>query len=372
MKLGMFMQPVHKTERDVHRTLLEDVEIGVHCGAVGMDEFWVGEHYTNKTQNVTSAAVFLANLIARTDKMLLGAGVVPMPSANPGYVAAQIALLDHLSAGRLIVGLGIGACPTDFEMYKAVELYPMLKEGVRQTIALWTQPQAPFHVSGAYWDFAVGEERRWPEYGIGEMLEPYQKPHPPVAIPCISPNSESVRFAGENGFIPITAQLSPAWVVADHWKCYGEGSARTGRTPDPASWRVARAIYVDKSDAAAEDVINGEGNPFDFYYRYVDDVLKAAGYAKIIVPEPEMVDTPAQDNYGWRDYKRDNLMYGGPDTVFEKLLAFCQAAPPFGTLLMTSFEYGGARDKILDSISLMANEVMPRLRHALGERAAAR
>ena len=180
-----------------------------------------------------------------------------------------------------------------------------------------------------------------------------------------------MRFAGENGFIPMTAQINPAWVVADHWKNYVEGCQRTGRAPDPASWRVARAIYIGETDAAAEDFVSGEGGPFDFYYRYSTDVIKGAGYAKIIVPEPEMVDTQAQDDYGWRDYKRDNLIHGDPDTVFEKLLAFCEAVPPFGTLLMTSFEYAGARDQIRDSISLMANDVMPRLRQALGERSAA-
>ena len=370
MRLGMFMQPVHETERDVHRTLLEDVEVGAYCAEVGMDEFWVGEHYTNKTQNITSAAVFLANLIARSDKMKLGAAVVPMPVANPGYTAAHMALLDHLSEGRVIVGFGIGACPTDFEMYKAVDLYPMLKEGVLQTIALWKAKKGPFHVKGEYWDFELGEERLWPEYGIGEMLEPYQKPHPPVAIPCISPNSESVRFAGENGFIAITAQLNPAWIVADHWKTYVEGCERSGHRPDPASWRVARAIYVDESDAAAEDYVKGDGNTFDFYYSYLTEIIQKLGYGKIILPDPKMVDTQAQEDYSWREYKRDNLMYGGPDTIFEKLLAFCEEVPPFGTLLLTSFEYASARDKIRNSIRLMATNVMPRLRQALGDRAA--
>ncbi len=292
MRLGMFMQPVHETERDVHRTLLEDVEVGAYCAEVGMDEFWVGEHYTNKTQNITSAAVFLANLIARSDKMKLGAAVVPMPVANPGYTAAHMALLDHLSEGRVIVGFGIGACPTDFEMYKAVDLYPMLKEGVLQTIALWKAKKGPFHVKGEYWDFELGEERLWPEYGIGEMLEPYQKPHPPVAIPCISPNSESVRFAGENGFIAITAQLNPAWIVADHWKTYVEGCERSGHRPDPASWRVARAIYVDESDAAAEDYVQGDGNTFDFYYSYLTEIIQKLGYGKIILPEDGRYPSP--------------------------------------------------------------------------------
>ena len=64
MKLGLFMMPIHNHKRDYHTTLMEDIEAIVHADSLGFSEAWVGEHYSSKSEQITSPLLFLAHLLA--------------------------------------------------------------------------------------------------------------------------------------------------------------------------------------------------------------------------------------------------------------------------------------------------------------------
>eukprot|EP01035_Chromulina_nebulosa_P010242 gene10242-13768_t len=115
MKLSFFMMPMHNLNRDYHTTLEEDIEAVKFADELGFEEFFMGEHYTCEIEQVSSPMMFLAYIAKQTKTIKLGTGVLPLPLYHPVMAASHIALLDHLTEGRLILGVGTGALGSDFE-----------------------------------------------------------------------------------------------------------------------------------------------------------------------------------------------------------------------------------------------------------------
>ena len=84
---------------------------------------------------------------------------------------------------------------------------------------------------------------------------------PPIAISAMSPYSGSLKFAGRNGYIPVSANFIAPWSVATHWPAYCAGAKESNVTPESRKWRVARSIFVADSDAEAEEFIKQNQGP---------------------------------------------------------------------------------------------------------------
>ena len=111
MKLGLFMMPVHPPEKPRTQCFEEDIELIVRAEDLGFTEAWIGQHHTVAWEPIPSNDVFIANVFPRTRTIRLGPGVTIIPQHHPANVAVRLALLDHLSHGRLNCGFGQGGCP---------------------------------------------------------------------------------------------------------------------------------------------------------------------------------------------------------------------------------------------------------------------
>ena len=370
MKLGMFMMPVNDHRRDTHTVLKEDVEIAVACDRLGFDEFWVGEHYTTLSEPVTCPFMFLSNLIARTARMRLGTGVVNLPQRHPVQTAAHAALLDHLSDGRLILGVSPGGLVSDFEMFGVTDPQirrEMASESIEMVLKLWSS-EPPYDIGGKYWTLRL-EDYHWPDLGVGTMIKPYQKPHPPLVASAMSPNSGSVRAAAQRGWGVISANFVPVSTIKSHWESFAAGCAQSGREPAPADWRLARSIFVAADDAEAKAYVRDPEGPFAHYYGYLVALIKRAAFHAIMKSGPEMADEEVTPDYACANF----AIAGDPASVTAQLLALREEVGPFGTILMTATDCLNDAHKavLLASMRAMAEEVMPRLGRALGDKVAA-
>ena len=88
MKLGFFTMPIHPLDKDWRKSLREDREAFILADKLGFTEGYVGEHATDKAENITSCAVFIASLINATKKIKLGTGTINMPNSHPAATAA--------------------------------------------------------------------------------------------------------------------------------------------------------------------------------------------------------------------------------------------------------------------------------------------
>lgn len=368
MKLGMFMMPLHPLGRNLTEVYQEDLETVVLADRLGFDEFWLGEHMSCSAEPIPSPLVFLASVIHLTTRIKLGLGVLNLPQHHPVRVACEVAQFDHMSRGRLLVGIGPGGLVSDFELFKTEDhkaRVEMMLESIETVLRLW-QEKPPFSIRGKYWDVTLANTVI-PEFGLGALPQPYQKPHPPIAMSAMSPNSASVKTAGMRGWGPITAPFIPTYSVKSHWEAYVEGCSAAGRKADGGAWRVARSIYVAATDEEARRAVFDDPDCQVFaYYDYVLNLMKRFGMTALIKPDPAIDD----GQFSTRRAIEDLVIWGSPATVAEKILAFRDKVGPFGTIIMNAFDWGG-RDDQKQSMRLMAEEVMPALRRALPDRAAA-
>ena len=366
MKLATFMMPIHAREKDYHTALMEDREAIILADQLGYSEAYIGEHYASGPEQITSPMMFLASVINETSNIKMGTGVICLPQYHPGLVAGQAAMFDHLSKGRLIMGVGPGGLPPDFELFGTMdaERNEMMKESIDIIHQIW-DGDPPYEINGKYWQFSVKD---WvhDDIGLGHMCKPYQKPHPPVAISAMSPFSSSIRYAAEKEYIPISANFIGNWSVKSHWQVYAEEAEKHGRTADPEVWRVARNIHVGETDAEAEAFVKEANGSCDWYFDYLYRIFdRAEMKGAFVVNKGDDGDALTHEQL------RDNYtLYGSPDTVVEKILAFREEVGHFGTLMQTAQDWTDAA-VMKRSMQLLAEEVMPKVNAAIGSQKAA-
>ncbi|QJP14235.1 LLM class flavin-dependent oxidoreductase [Starkeya sp. ORNL1] len=360
MKLSLFMMPLHNLGRDYSTTLKEDIEAIVYADQLGFSEAWVGEHYTSSVEPITSPLTFLAHVAPLTKQITLGTGVACLPQYNPVLVAGQAAMVDHLTDGRFILGVGVGGLVSDMEVFNVEDQnrVEMMIESVDLIQKMWTETP-PYTLKGKYWTIS-NEKYVWPDVGMGEMLKPKQLPSPPIAVSASSPNSGSIRLAARKGWIPVSANFVAAWNVKTHWEAYCDETAKTGGVADPEIWHVARSIHVADTDAEAEAYVKKPGGTFDWYFDYLLRIYKRVGATAAVVVKPDD-DPAAVDHVVQRD---DFVIHGSPETVARKILELRDYIGPFGTLMMAAHDW---QDKaaMKRSLELMATKVMPMVNAAI-------
>ena len=156
MKLGFFTMPIHPLEKDWRQSLKEDREAFLLADERGFSEGYVGEHVTDRAENITSCAMFLSTLVDAVKTMKLGTGTINMPNAHPAAVASQIAMLDHLLDGRFIFGISPGGLLSDAEIFGNLDAdrNAMFLEAINQVLAIW-EGEPPYNLKGKYWNISV-------------------------------------------------------------------------------------------------------------------------------------------------------------------------------------------------------------------------
>ncbi len=360
MQLGYFTMPLHPPGRNYIETLKEDREAILLADRLGFIEAYVGEHSTDLAETIPSCLMFLSSLVQATSRIKLGTGTLNLPNGHPAAFAANVAMLDNLLEGRLIVGISPGGLPSDMEMFENLDRdrKAMFLECINHMIALWTT-DAPYNLKGQFWNLST-ERTLIQEIGQGTVLKPYQRPHPPIVVTAVEPFSGGVSAAAARGWDTISANfLLPQWVKS-HWGKYVEGCALGNRVADPANWRVAKTIFVSDDAATAQTYGKGEDSPYRFYYKQLLYKLRRAGRSNLFKQSKD-----APDESVTLDGVIDDLVIAGtPEQVTEQLLAFRGQIGDFGTLLYCGIDWADAKLG-KRSMELMAEKVMPALNAAI-------
>jgi len=361
MKLGFFTMPLHPVGRDWRQTLEEDREAILLAEKLGFEEAFVGEHVTDLAETITSCLIFIATLARDTRRIRLGSGTVNLANRHPAATAAEIAMVDTLLEGRFILGVGPGGLISDAEMFQTMDedRSAIFLESMEHMIALWTE-EPPYRLAGKRWRLST-ERTFAPEIGMGAMLKPFQKPHPPIVVTAILPNSNGIAAAAARGWTPISANFVHPWVIKTHYPKYAEGCARSGREARPADWRVAKSIFVADDDATVRRVTRSPGNVFGDYFRNLQRKAQRMRGNAFFKHEPSVPDCAVT-----AEYLTDQLLIAGTvNQVVDKLLAFRELIGPFGTLLYCGHDWSD-EPAMRRSMELMAEQVMPRLNRAIG------
>jgi len=113
LRFGIFLAPFHPVGQDPTLALHDDLAWLEHLDRLGYDEAWIGEHHSAGYEIIASPEVFIAAAAERTHRIRLGTGVSSLPYHQPLMLADRMVLLDHLTRGRVMLGCGPGALPSD-------------------------------------------------------------------------------------------------------------------------------------------------------------------------------------------------------------------------------------------------------------------
>jgi alkanesulfonate monooxygenase SsuD/methylene tetrahydromethanopterin reductase-like flavin-dependent oxidoreductase (luciferase family) len=363
MQLGFFTMPVHPLDKDWRQCLAEDREAFELADELGFAEGYVGEHATDKAENITSCAMFIAWIGERAKRMRLGTGTVNMPNTHPVAVASQIAMLDHMLDGRLNFGISPGGLMSDAEAFGNLDRdrNAMFVECIDMVLKIWAG-EVPYDLKGQFWEISTARTEM-ADIGQGIMPKPLQEPHPPIVVTVVAPFSKGVTEAAARGWEPISANfLLPKW-VASHWPKYVEGCERAGRPAEPANWRVAKSVFVADDLDKAREYATGPQSPYRYYYQQLVTKMKKHGRANLFKE-----DQNAPDDTVTVDNVVDRLViWGTPDKVADELLAFAETTGEFGTLLYAGKDWAD-RELARRSMVLLAEKVLPRVNAALPAR----
>jgi alkanesulfonate monooxygenase SsuD/methylene tetrahydromethanopterin reductase-like flavin-dependent oxidoreductase (luciferase family) len=364
MRYGLFMQPSHPPSRSVAEGIEQDLRIIEWCDQLGFHEVWVGEHLAAPWEPYPACDLILAQAIPRTDRIVLCAGAYVVPFYHPAALALRIAQLDHMAQGRFICGIAAGSIATDFALLgvdaAAGQQRDMMREAVEIILRMWAEPDSEWVYNGRHWTVTNPA----PFLAFRSHMRPFQQPRPPIGIAGLSPRSDSIRFAGENGFLPLSLTFNAEY-LRDHWKVMEEGAASAGRGCDRQDWRVIRDVFVADTDAEAKAWVRSSLWAGMWLEQNLP-LLAAFDWLPFIKHDPAVADADVDI-----DYLIDNLwLVGSPETVTQKLVDTYEVLGGFGTVVVNKYDYGDTPVAYRRSLALLATEVMPAVNRRLDARAA--
>lgn len=348
MNFGNFLFPdCREPERDgivIDETLRE----AALSDELGVDVIWLAEHHFDGICAYVDPVSFAGALAATTRRAAIGFAVVQTALHHPVRLAEQLAVLDHIAKGRLIVGLGRGSSYNIYD-YQGFgidhrEAQARLDETEQILLEAWQGKSFEHH--GRFWDLKV------------PMLRPvpYTKPHPPL-VRAASGEASMLELARQGR--PFLMNVQPMAVTRRRFALYRAAMREAGHGEDKIAQTLGRCwvwrnIVVAETDAEAERV------GFPAFQAMVasraelrNRIYRDTG-ERIAVPESDLPSARASAEHGF--------IHGAPDRVAEALAEIDTLG--IGGVI-ASFRLGPMlHETAARSLALFMREVAPRFRRA--------
>ncbi len=359
MKFGMLHlleNPIGKSEYEV---VHEQLEILQAAEALGFDSVWPAEHHFSEYGYCVSTALMLAALVPVTRRIRLGTGIVILPFHHPVRVAEEFALLDLMSDGRVDFGVGRGYQPHEFRGYgiDQSQSRSMFAEALEIILQAWTRERVTF--SGQHYQV----------HDLPVRPKPLQKPHPPVWMAALSP--ESFVTAGQRGFNLLCAPVFGfgGRSGVENLAAYREALRVHGH--DSAQKEIGALIMVYVAESAAQ-AARDFADPVLWYYRtFAKYIAPPPGEAPIKTYEPYTGVRDMAAQVTWEQLQMAGaVVCGSPPECVERIR---QLHDLFGfTTLLCWTRLGGLdHRKVIRSMELMQRYVIPELRPLQPQKAVA-
>ncbi|MFZ0172600.1 MAG: LLM class flavin-dependent oxidoreductase [Acidimicrobiales bacterium] len=259
LRFGIFMAPFHPAGENPTLALERDLGLIGHLDRLGWDEAWIGEHHSAGSEIIASPEIFIAAAAQRTRHIQLGTGVVSVSYHNPLWVAERAVLLDHLTRGRFMLGLGPGSLPTDAAMIglDQGQTRELLSDGVDVIMHL-LRSEEPLTFRNERWDLRDARLH----------LRPYSNPLFDVSVAAVA-SPAGPQIAGKHGIglLSIGATQAVGFdALALHWDVVEERAAHFGTTVDRANWRLVGLMHIAETrEQAYRDVEYGIEQWFEYF-----------------------------------------------------------------------------------------------------------
>ena len=302
---------------------------------------WAAEHHALEMTIAPNPFQILTWLSTHTNQIRLGTAVVSAAYWHPIKLAGEAAFTDLISGGRLEFGIGSGAYQREFDRMhpglKQSDAWRYMQEILPAVKQLW---QGDYEHQGEFWQFPLSTS----------VPKPIQKPYPPIWVAARSPITYDYAIQNECNIMcwPFTRPFAEAQLYKNH---FDQALEKAGNPPRPifALMRHTSVYENDRDQDVPIKAIQRTLGQFENLYKNLGDVKN--GFPKEI-----SLDSLANRDEFNPEMLRENLMFGTPETVIQKLKAYEK-------LGVDEFIYyasmGLGQEEQRKSLELFCSEVMP-------------
>jgi probable F420-dependent oxidoreductase len=322
--------PLEDYER-FYAECFEEIEESERLGFTGL---WLSEHHFVDDGYLPSPLVVAAAIAARTRRLTIGTNVLLLPMHHPLRVAEDAAVVQLISGGRFVLGVGQGYVQHEFEALGFDRKYrpSLLEEGIEVIKRAWEEGRTGY------------EGKRWRFDDL--PFEPRPEKRPPIYVGAFADPAidRAVRLA--DGFLASTG----GGALADTYRRVKEALARHGRDDEDFPFVASGVVYVHEDpERAFADVAPAISYQRSRYAEWGTDRDR---------PRPEPI---RPEDLPWERY-----LVGSPDEVAEGLIRLHQEVP-YDHYCFWGRLPGITHEQALANARLFASEVMPKVRDAAGK-----
>ena len=311
--------------------------------------FTTEHHFTKRFSLAPSQPVTLAVVAQNSQRMRFGPMVLQLPISEPLRVVEEMIILDHMSGGRLDIGVGQGVSPHEHITY-GIDTHTSLarfKEALEIVLTGLTA-ESPFSHTGEFWQY-MDVDLPW---------RPLQRPHPPIWVPTSSAErgyEYGLRGFGVGGFAIVGMERCERV-----FREYRRGCHEAGRPPEQRSMAYLASTLVAETDAEATSLMYDHlRHQLALFEEERRRTLQMGG------PSVERVNVAAlrrlDDMRGDMDSFAEELrfVHGSPDTVAAKIAHLRDRLG--ANVFIGEFSFGELTwEQVRRSHELFMGEVAPR------------
>jgi alkanesulfonate monooxygenase SsuD/methylene tetrahydromethanopterin reductase-like flavin-dependent oxidoreductase (luciferase family) len=358
MNTGLIHVPYDRPTRTSRQTFDWAYENAVHADQAGFTEMMIAEHATQAWECIPNPELCIAAAARDTTRIKFAPMAHLLAYHTPASLAIQVGWLSQILEGRYFLGIGGGAYPNDAVLRGLPADLSENHERVREAFDIMKRiwKREPFHYEGKYYSGGFPEEEAATDEGDEQHKVADYSPWGgklDIAVTGLSPNSPSIRFAGENGFIPVSI-FSGSSILKGHWEIYEKAALENGHPADRSRYHVSQTVLVADTDAEAKRraLEGGIGYCWEHYLWPIwerFDLL--SGFVADKGARPEDVDL---------EWICDNVwIVGSPETCIRKLNELFEFTGGWGTLQVESHDYMDDPKPWFESLERIAREVAP-------------
>ncbi|MFE4539751.1 LLM class flavin-dependent oxidoreductase [Streptomyces scopuliridis] len=365
MKSGIFNVPYMRPERTPREVFDYSVLMAREADRAGFTDFMIGEHATQGWESVPNPEIVIGACARETERIRFAPMAHLLGLHQPGSLAIQVGWLSQVLKGRYFLGIGPGAYPRDAvirgQAADLSEARPRRDEALEIMRKVWRRE--PFHYEGRFFSGGFPEEEPPSEDGHQEHVLPDFSPWGgpealEIAVTALSYNSSSMRYAGQNGFSPISF-FGGVDVARSHWDAYSAGAAEQGRPLDRERFRICRDIFVADTDKEARQraINSGLGHCWE---KYLVPIYQRFGILQGYIDDSGTgIDVADVD----MEFIAEHVwLCGSPETVTRKIEEMNERIGGFGEIVLNTQDYIDDPTPWIESMHRIAKEVVPGVR----------
>ncbi len=303
----------------------------------GIDTFWIGESHFRPERAVMASPLIGASAVAsRTQRMQVGLAVQVLPLANPLRVAEETAIVDHISEGRLVVGVGRSSFLESYQGYNIDYGESRGRFAECMDILLKAWQEETFSYQGEFYDF----------HDVNLVPKPYQQPHPPVRVAVES--TDTFALAGSLGFpIFIRHQMSISQ-LQELLEQYRQARLLAGFDgPNDVILQIGGYV-AETAEKAYEDPQDSAMHRVRVIQQNLNQAADQETYERLKASSSVTYDDLLQ-----------RVAFGTPEAVIERIEEYRETLGITGISLDVNPGGQIPYEKVVNSLRLLTEEVMP-------------